>query len=374
MRGNWKKAWKAIQNNSEQTMQTRESIIAQFFPSGIITELKPFGNGHINDTFKVSLDGEKDDFILQRINVEVFTKPDGLVENHFMIQEYLETQNPELEVPSLLPVSTGGYLVMDQVKGAWRMMNFIRESHSVEIVTENSQASEAGGAFGWFNRVCASLDASRFSEAIKDFHRLSFRLRQLDEAIEANKAGRVEEVQDILDFYGERREKLQLIEKLVDAGEIPERVTHNDTKINNLLFRGNKACAVIDLDTVGPGILFYDFGDSIRTISNTAAEDEKDLDKVQFNAEAYEAFARGYLEQVKPVVTEKENEFFHLAPVLMTYIMGIRFLADYLNGDVYYKIAFPEHNIVRSRVQQKLIQCMEQNGDKIRGIINEALA
>ena len=355
-------------------MQTRESIIAQFFPSGIITELKPFGNGHINDTFKVSLDGEKDDFILQRINVEVFTKPDGLVENHFMIQEYLETQNPELEVPSLLPVSTGGYLVMDQVKGAWRMMNFIRESHSVEIVTENSQASEAGGAFGWFNRVCASLDASRFSEAIKDFHRLSFRLRQLDEAIEANKAGRVEEVQDILDFYGERREKLQLIEKLVDAGEIPERVTHNDTKINNLLFRGNKACAVIDLDTVGPGILFYDFGDSIRTISNTAAEDEKDLDKVQFNAEAYEAFARGYLEQVKPVVTEKENEFFHLAPVLMTYIMGIRFLADYLNGDVYYKIAFPEHNIVRSRVQQKLIQCMEQNGDKIRGIINEALA
>jgi len=113
---------------------------------------------------------------------------------------------------------------------------------------------------------------------------------------------------------------------------------------------------------------------SIRTISNTAAEDEKDLDKVQFNAEAYEAFARGYLEQVKPVVTEKENEFFHLAPVLMTYIMGIRFLADYLNGDVYYKIAFPEHNIVRSRVQQKLIQCMEQNGDKIRGIINEALA
>ena len=348
-------------------------IVKEFFPHEVVSEVAPFGDGHINDTYKVIFDGDTAPCILQKINVAVFTNPNGLVDNHIKIQEFLEGDESDLEIPSLCPVASGGYLVIDDSKGVWRMMNFISDSYSIGIVKENWQASQAGRGYGWFANACSSLDASLFVEAIKDFHRLSFRLRQLDEAIEGDRAGRLDDIRELVEFYKARQDKLMLIEKMVDAGEIPLRVTHNDTKIDNLLFRGEKACAVIDLDTVGPGILYYDFGDSIRTISNTAAEDEKDLAKVEFNADAYREFARGYLEQVKSISTPGEAGTYYLAPVLMTYIMGIRFLADYLNGDVYYKTAYPDHNLVRSSVQRRLIECIEEKEDYMKEVIGQIL-
>ncbi len=317
--------------------------------------------------------GELDPCILQKINVAVFTNPDGLVDNHVKILNFLESDQSDIEIPSLCPLASGGYLYIDESKGVWRMMNFIPDSFSIGIVKEDWQASQAGFGYGWFAKSCAGLDASQFVEAIKDFHRLSFRVWQLDQAIEGDKAGRLAGVQELVDFYKARQEKLMVIERMVDAGEIPLRVVHNDTKIDNLLFRGEKACAVIDLDTTGPGILYYDFGDSIRTISNTAAEDEKDLGKVDFNARAFREFARGYLEEVKSITTPGEAGKYYLAPVLMTYIMGIRFLADYLNGDVYYKVGYPEHNLVRSRVQRRLIECMEIQEDYMKEVIAEIL-
>jgi len=354
-------------------MQTKASIVSAFFPGASITELAPFGNGHINDTFKVQLKNQPEAFILQKINVDVFPDPEGLVSNHTQIQEHLASLDTDLEIPSLLPTREGGYLVMDEVKGAWRMMNFIRDSYSVEVLSELKQAREAGRAFGWFARQCAPLDASRFKEAIRDFHRLSFRVRQLDEAIAANKAGRLAAVAHLVAFYKARQEKLLTIEQQVDRGEIPLRVTHNDTKINNLLFRDGKACAVIDLDTVGPGILYFDFGDSLRTIANRAAEDEQNLDLVDFNPEAFEAFTRAYLKEAAPIVSPGETQGFYLAPVLMTFIMGIRFLADYLNGDLYYKTAFAEHNLVRSKVQGKLIESMEAQEAFMQTCIKESI-
>jgi thiamine kinase-like enzyme len=350
------------------------TIIKAFFPTKTIMEVVPHGNGHINDTYKVLFEGEDDKYILQRINTTVFTNPVGVIENHFKIQQHLEKQETDLEIPSLFPLSdNSGHLYTDEECGVWRIMNFIKDSRSIEIVEEDWQAAEAGAAFGWFANVNGVLKATEYTEAIKDFHRLSFRLQQLNEAIEGNKAGRLDEIQELVDFYKAREEKLMVIEKLVDAGEIPLHVVHNDTKINNLLFRGDKACAVIDLDTVGPGILYYDFGDAIRTISNTAAEDEKDLSKVSFNNSAYKAFAQAYLKECKAIVSPKENSNFYLAPVLMTYIMGIRFLADYLNGDVYYKISFPGQNIARAKVQRKLIECMEANEKVMKDIISEVL-
>jgi len=350
-----------------------EKIISEFFPGRIVSEAKAYGNGHINDTYKVVFQGESEAYILQKINVAVFTNPDGLVANHIKIQQFLESGETELEIPSLLPLSSGGYLYKNEEEGVWRMMNFIPDSYSIGIVTDGWQAKQAGNGYGWFARSCATLDASEFVEAIKDFHRLSFRVGQFDEAIKGDKAGRLESVRELVGFYKERQEKLMVIEKMVDAGEIPLRVVHNDTKIDNLLFRGEKACAVIDLDTVGPGILYYDFGDSIRTISNTAAEDEKDLSKVKFNAEAYKEFAKGYLSQVRSITTPGEAGNYYLAPVLLTYIMGIRFLADYLNGDVYYKVGYPEHNVVRSRVQRRLIECMEENEAYMKEVIKESI-
>lgn len=348
-----------------------EQIVKAFFPAEEVTELAPYGDGHINDTYKVEFRGEMSDCILQKINVAVFTNPDGLVDNHIKIQDHLEEEISDMEIPSLCPLASGGYLFRDDSGGVWRMMNFITESYSIGLVTEEWQATEAGRGYGWFAKSCAPLDASEFVEAIKDFHRLSFRVWQLDQAIEGDKAGRLAGVQELVDFYKARQEKLMVIEHMVDEGEIPLRVVHNDTKIDNLLFRGKEACAVIDLDTTGPGILYYDFGDSIRTISNTAAEDEKDLSKVDFNADAYGAFALAYLEQVKSISTPGEKGRYYLAPVLMTYIMGIRFLADYLNGDVYYKTAYGDHNLVRSRVQRKLIECMEENEPFMKKVIEK---
>lgn len=350
-----------------------EKIISKFFPGRIVSKAEAYGNGHINDTYKVVFEGEPEAYILQKININVFTNPDGLVANHIKIQKHLKGDEAELEIPSLLPLSSGGYLYKSEDEGVWRMMNFIPDSYSIGIVSEGWQASQAGFGYGWFARSCAGLDASDFVEAIKDFHRLSFRVWQLDEAIKGDKAGRLEDTRELVDFYKNRQEKLMLIERMVDAGEIPQRVVHNDTKIDNLLFRGEKSCAVIDLDTVGPGILYYDFGDSIRTISNSAAEDEKDLEKVKFNAEAFGEFAKGYLSQVKSITTEGEAGYYYLAPVLMTYIMGIRFLADYLNGDVYYKVGYAEHNVVRSRVQRRLIECMEEKENYMKELISEIL-
>ncbi|MFO7671970.1 MAG: phosphotransferase [Bacteroidales bacterium] len=344
-------------------------IVAAFFPGEKVAEVAPYGNGHINDTYKVEFEGEAAPCILQKINIAVFTNPGGLVDNHIKIQKFMESGEWELEIPSLYPVTSGGYLHIDKEGGVWRMMNFIPESYSIGIVKEEWQASQAGNGYGWFASSCASLDASGFVEAIKDFHRLSFRVWQLDEAIKGDRAGRLADVKELVGFYKARQEKLMVIERMVDAGEIPMRVVHNDTKIDNLLFRGEKACAVIDLDTVGPGILYYDFGDSIRTISNTAAEDEKDLDKVEFNAIAFREFARGYLSKVKSITTPGEAGYYYLAPVLMTFIMGIRFLADYLNGDVYYKTHYPDHNLVRSRVQRRLIEGMEKQENYMKEVI-----
>lgn len=350
-----------------------KDIVSKFFPGKRVVEASPYGNGHINDTYKVVIEGESEPLILQKINVAVFTNPDGLVDNHIKILDSLETGKSDLEIPTLCPAAAGGYLHVDESEGVWRMMNFITDSYSIGIVTQDWQACQAGNGYGWFAKSCAGLDATEFVEAIKDFHRLSFRVGQLDDAIDGDKAGRLAGVQELVDFYKERQDKLMVIERMVDAGEIPLRVVHNDTKIDNLLFRGEKACAVIDLDTVGPGILYYDFGDSIRTISNSAAEDEKDLSKVNFNADAYREFARGYLEQVKSLTTPGEAGRYYLAPVLMTYIMGIRFLADYLNGDVYYKTGYPEHNLVRSSVQRRLIECMEEQEGFMKKVIAEIL-
>jgi thiamine kinase-like enzyme len=348
-------------------------IVKQFFPYHAVAELKPFGNGHINDTYKLDLDGVKEQYILQRINTYVFKDPQGIAETHLKIQEVVSKRDYPITIAELLPTADGRLIHFDEDGNAWRLTSFIPDSYNVEVVEEAWQAFEAGTGFGWFVKACDGLEATEFKESIKDFHRLSFRIWQLDEAIKGDKAGRLASVHDIVDFFKSRQHSLSLIETMVDEGKIPLRVVHNDTKINNLLFRGKKAAAVIDLDTVGPGIIYYDYGDALRTGASTAAEDEKDLSKVDFNMEAFQAYTMGYMGQVSPVVTQTEEKYFFLAPRLMTFIMGIRFLADYLNGDVYYKIAHKEHNIDRCKVQKKLIECMEAKEAEMKAVIKTAL-
>ncbi len=350
-----------------------ENIAKQFFPYSIISDVKPFGNGHINNTYKVITKGEEAEFILQRINTDVFKNPQEIAKTHLHLQDIIFKSKQDLVVAKLIPTSTGENLFIDNDGGFWRATSFIQDSYTIEVVKEPWQAFEAGNAFGWFAKACRKLNPADFEESIKDFHRLSFRIAQLDEAIENDKANRLNKVISVVDFFKDRQHELSMIETWVDEGEIPLRMVHNDTKINNLLFRGEKAAAVIDLDTVGPGILYYDYGDALRTSANTASEDEKNLDKVEFHMGFFEAFTKGYLQQVKSIMNTKEEKYLYLAPKLMTYIIAIRFLTDYLNGDVYYKTAYDEHNLVRCEVQKKLIESMETKQDKMKQIIEDCI-
>lgn len=349
-----------------------QDIVKQFFPYHITAEIKPFGNGHINNTYKLDLQEQDNSYILQRINTNVFKDPEGICDTHLRLQEEIFKTKQDIAIAQLIPTAKGENLYTDKEGGVWRMTSFIENSYTIDVVEEDWQAYEAGKAYGWFAKSCHKLDAATFKESITDFHRLSFRLEQLNDAIAQDKAGRLESVQDTVDFFKNREAELSQIETWVDNKDIPLRIVHNDTKINNLLFAKDKAAAVIDLDTVGPGILFYDYGDALRTGANTAVEDEKDLSKVEFNLRAFKAFTNGYMSQVKTITNELEEENFHKAPMLMTYIIGIRFLADYLNGDEYYKTAYPAHNIDRCKVQRKLIESMEEQQDKMKNIIADA--
>jgi hypothetical protein len=348
-------------------------IVKQFFPAQQINKIAEFGNGHINTTYKLSLTGIAEEFILQKINTGVFKNPTALAETHWRLQEVFFIEDQPVKIARLIPTSNGTLLYTDIDGQFWRMTSFIEDSYTIEVIAEDWQALEAGSAFGCFVRICGIFNADSFQEAIRDFHRLSFRIKQLDEAIANNAAGRYNEVQNIVEFYKARQDQLSRIENLVDEGKIPLRVVHNDTKINNLLFRGNKAVAVIDLDTVGPGILCYDYGDALRTSASTGAEDEPDPMKIDFNMNAFAAFTKGYLQQVRSIAGACEAQYFYLAPRLMTFIMGIRFLADYLNGDVYYKTKHARHNLDRSLVQKKLIESMEGMESEMKAVIEQAL-
>ncbi len=350
-----------------------QEIVKKFFPYSIVSGVKPFGNGHINNTYKVDIQGEAPGYILQRINTDVFKNPEGIADTHIRLEEAFSKSKQPISIAQIIPTALGQRLHIDAEGGVWRMTSYIADSYSIDVVKEEWQAFEAGNAFGWFAKACNKLNAADFKESIKDFHRLSFRIRQLNDAIAEDKAGRFESVIEMVQFFKYRESELSNIEKLVNQGKIPLRVVHNDTKINNLLFREQKVAAVIDLDTVGPGILFYDYGDALRTSANFALEDEKNLDIVAFNMVAFTAFTKGYINQVKTILSDDEEEHFYLAPFLMTYIIGIRFLTDYLNGDTYYKTAYKEHNLVRAAVQRKLIESMEVQKLQMIEVIREAL-
>ncbi len=348
-------------------------IVQQFFPDHQIDTISPYGCGHINTTFKLDLKGCSNSYILQRINTNVFHNPQGIAETHLRLQDSIFRTEQPIEIARLIPAADGRCLHTESNGSVWRMTSFIEGSHTREIVEELWQASEAGNAYGWFAYACRDLEPSSFPEAIKDFHRFSSRIRQLDEAIEQNKAGRLKKAKDIVRFYKEREHQVIQVEELVDSGSIPLRIVHNDTKINNLLFKGNRAAAVIDLDTVGPGILNYDYGDALRTSASTANEDEKDLSRMGFNFDFFRAFTKSYMGQVKDMVTDDERRYFFRAPGMMTYIMGIRFLTDYLNGDTYYRTAFEDHNLVRTSTQKKLIESIENKTTEMQQVIDEAL-
>ncbi len=334
---------------------SNEELSAALASMGVTdqTDVSRYGSGHINDTFKVETKrGVR--FILQRINTDIFP-PEPLKNTILRVTQHLTAKG----IPSLEVV---GY------ENPWRLYKFLEGYTSRDVVEEPKQAYDVARAFAKFQNDCADMPAPRLDDIIPKFHDTPDRMRQLDEAVKVNYKGRLANVGPEMAFVEAWRKNTSKIVDLMAKGEIPERITHNDTKINNVLVASDGTAVVIDLDTTMPGSALYDFGDMVRTSSAAAAEDEKDLSKVYSKKEYFEQLVKGYLEGAKFLnACEKDNLAF--AGRLSTFEVGIRFLADYLKGDTYFHTAYEDHNLVRARTQFKMVQSMEDQAAEYEAIV-----
>ena len=339
---------------------SQEELAAALASMGVTdqTDVSRYGSGHINDTFKVeTASGVR--YILQRVNTDIFP-PEMLKENVIRVTEHLKAKG----IKSLEVV---GY------ENPWRLYAFLEGYQSVDLVTNPAEAELAAGAFAKFQNDLADLPAPRLGDIIPKFHDTVNRLKLLDEAAAADVKGRKSSVAAELAFIDARREEAAKIVTMMANGEIPERITHNDTKINNVMLAADGTNVVIDLDTTMPGSALYDFGDMVRTSTAAAAEDEKDLSKVYSKKEYFEALVKGYLAQAK-FLTEAEKANLAFSGRLITLTIGIRFLTDYLAGDTYFRTAYPEHNLVRCRTQLKMVESMEAQAEEYEAIVRKYAA
>lgn len=359
-------------------MEDLLAIAAQFEISEKITAVKPLGEGLINDTYKVLVEGDDEPrYVLQHINNAIFQDVDMLQDNIEKVTNHIRRKLGDLGVTGdsevdrhvlrFLKTKDGKNYHFDGGK-YWRMMVFVRDSATYQAVTPE-YSYIAGKSFGEFEAMLSDLDEP-LGEIIPDFHNIEFRLKQLRDAVAEDKVGRVKEVRYYIDEIEKRAEKMTLGERLFREGKLPKRICHCDTKVNNMLFdrAGNVLC-VIDLDTVMPSFVFSDFGDFLRSAANTAAEDEPDLGKIDFDMEIFKAFTKGYLEGTKDFLLPVEKENLPYAAMLFPYMQAVRFLSDYINGDTYYKIRYPEHNLVRTKAQWRLFECAEAKEGEMRDVL-----
>lgn len=365
-----------LPNNEEHI---RQVIDAFPFPDTLIGAVR-YGCGHINDTFCVLCQPREGDcirFILQGLSQAAFPRQDELMENFERVTDYLRGQiaaqggDPARETLRLVPTKDGRHYYTDETGKVWRLMPFIEGTDCYQTATEERFAASAF-AFGRFQYLLRDFPAAVLHEPIARFHDTEDRFAKLLAAIEADRAGRRASVQAEIDFALARKDDCSVALNAQRAGLLPLRVTHNDTKLNNVLIdrASGKGLCVIDLDTVMPGLIINDFGDSIRFGANHSAEDEKDLSKVNFDIALYEIYAKSFIEGTQGGLTQAELEYLPWGARLMTFECGIRFLTDYLDGDVYFHTAYPDHNLDRCRTQFKLVRDMEKQFDKMGEIIH----
>lgn len=359
-----------------------ERVFSQFKAGGRFVSAEPYGFGHINDTYAVKVElGDKSIkmFILQRINSYVFKEPVRLVENIEKVTKFIReifikrNEDPSRKTLTLVPTFTGKNFYIDEEGSFWRVYIFIERATSYQTVEKPEHFYHAGRTIGEFQKILKDYPAHTLHETIPDFHDTKKRFEAFERAIEADVMGRAAKVKDEIDFALARKGDAEVLAGLLKEGKLPLRVTHNDTKFNNVMIddaTGEGLC-LIDLDTVMPGLSLYDFGDSIRSGCNPAAEDEVDLSKVYMDLNLYEHFTKGYLEQAGSALTETEIAYLPFSAKIMTFECGIRFLTDYLNGDIYFKIHRPDHNLDRCRTQFKLVADMEEKMEKMTMIVEK---
>jgi Ser/Thr protein kinase RdoA (MazF antagonist) len=357
-----------------------KEIFGYFDAEGTYLNGEPYGSGHIHDTFRVeTAEPDKDDYILQRLNTKIFKNIPELQDNIERVTVHLRNKlekipgsNIKRECLKLIPSHEGKTWIVDKDGNNWRMYIFISNHNSYNFVDSSDKAFEGGKAIGRFQAMLADMPAPPLHETIPAFHNIIKRLEAFTGKIKEDPVGRVEGVSAEIKLVLDRAEEMKIILKLGDEGKIPLRITHNDTKFNNILLDENdKALCVIDLDTVMPGYVHYDFGDAIRTAANTASEDENELSKVNMDIKLFKAYAEGYLSETVGTLNDVEKDYLAFAPRLITYTIAVRFLTDYIDGDNYFKIHHKLHNLQRARAQLKLVLSMEEQYEEMRAIIRK---
>ena len=345
-----------------------------------IENIAPYGGGHINDTFLVTCtDGGE--YVLQHINSYVFKHPDEIMENILGVTKFIAAKltaagrDATRGTLTICPTSDGKDFYVDSSGEFWRVALNIRKSTAYDFAESAEMFRKSGAAFGEFQGMLADYPADTLRETIPHFHDTPDRIRQLEDAIRDNKAGRLGEVAAEIDFVLSRREDCAVLMNMLREGKLPLKVTHNDTKMSNVLIDDitGEAVCVIDLDTVMPGLTAFDYGDSIRAGATTAAEDETDLTKVHFDLDLFKAYTEGFLSTAGDALTENEIRTLPVGAKLMTLEVGMRFLADYLNGDVYFKTKYPQHNLDRARNQLHLVKEMEEKWADMMAVVEAYL-
>lgn len=357
------------------------AILDRFvLPKGEI-EAVPFGNGHINDTMRVTVHAPYGDrqFVLQHVNRYVFKRPVEVIENIEKVTAYLssvvraEGGDPARGTLTLIAAKDGRHYVIAEDGELWRLYLLVDGTMSIDLPDTPEHFRLCGSAFGRFQQQLGGFDASMLHETIVDFHNTPVRYAQLMDAIARNEAGRLDSVQEEIAFCCRYEQEVHTLTDALQKGEIPLRVTHNDTKINNVLLdkKTGEGVCVVDLDTVMPGLAAYDFGDAIRAGAGTAAEDEPDSEKMKLDLEMFRAFAEGFLEACGAALGERERELLPMGAKMMTLECGMRFLADHLNGDKYFKVHRENQNLDRARTQFALVRSMEAQWDAMQKVIAE---
>ncbi len=364
-----------------QDIKNLENVVGQFCINGDITSIEKINRGYINSTYKVETLSENNhihQYLLQRINTNVFPDVDMLMNNFKITTDHLRSR---LKMPGehsrgtvqMLRMTKDGKMYFESEGACWRLLTFFDNVYSLDIPNSPETFYYAGVSFGRFLKEMSSIEAARIGEVIPNFHNTKRRYSDLESAISHDPQKRVESVKNEIDFIRLHADLYGKISEPLENGIIPTRVCHNDSNLNNILFDKDThlPVAIIDLDTVMPSSPLYDFGDSMRIGTNTATDDEKDLTKVSCNLELYETYARGYLEACGDILTKEELELLPYSSLIITSEDGIRFLMDYINGDTYYKISYPDQNLDRARTQLKLVADMEKKLPEIRKILQK---
>ena len=355
-----------------------KEIFNRFAAEGTYLNGESYGSGHIHDTYRIeTAEKGNDDYILQKLNNRIFKNIPGLQHNIERVTVHLRNKlslipgsDIKRECLQLIMAKNNQSWITDDEGNYWRMYIFISNHRSYNIVDSPVKAYEGGKAIGRFQAMLSDLPGEPLYETIPFFHDIEKRLETFTRILNENPSGRAENAASQIDFVLQRAEKMKIILRLGREGKIPLRITHNDTKFNNILLDENdKALCVIDLDTVMPGYVHYDFGDSIRTAANVAAEDEKELSKVRMDINLFKAYAAGYLSETKDTLNEVEKEYLAFSPMLITYTIAVRFLTDYIDGDHYFKIHHEHHNLQRTKAQFRLVESMEEQYGEMKEII-----